>query len=172
MSEVSRLAQVNYARLRHPVDSPLVREFLAAVDDVERLAERSPGFVWRYRSPGGHVNGAAVLGDPRAVVAVSVWADYASLHALVYRSRHGHFVRRRDEWFERVATPATALWWVPDGQWPTPEQAMARLAHLRRVGPTPRAFTVRTRFTPDGGPEVKGEFSPGVRTGRRSSANP
>ena len=42
-----------------------------------------------------------------------------------------------------------ALWWVPAGHRPTIDEAIARLEHLRRHGPTPEAFTFRTRFAPD-----------------------
>jgi hypothetical protein len=137
------LAHVNVSRLRHPLDAPPSREFAAAVDRVNALADRSPGFVWRHRVDGRP-------GDPLTVVNISLWRSYRHLHDYVYRSAHGHFVRRRDEWFRRIRTPATALWWVPEGHEPTVDEALARLAHLRRYGPTPQAFTVRTRFDADG----------------------
>jgi hypothetical protein len=84
---------------------------------------------------------------------VNVWQSYEHLHAYVYRSAHGHYVHRRYEWFERIRTPATALWWVPAGHEPTPAEALARLRYLRRYGPTPKAFTVRSRFDAAGRPE-------------------
>jgi hypothetical protein len=145
-----QLAQVNLARLRFPLDSPGAREFVAAVDRINRLAEHSAGFVWRYRTGEVHPSAAEETGDPLMVVNLSVWQSYAHLHAYVYRSAHGHFVRRRYEWFERIATPATALWWVPAGHRPTPAEALTRLAYLRTYGPTAKAFTVRCRFTPSG----------------------
>jgi uncharacterized protein DUF3291 len=141
------LAQVNVARLRFPIDSPAAYEFVAALDRINRLADRAPGFVWRHRAPEGHVSHA---GDPRMVLNLSVWESYEQLHSYVYRSEHGRYVRRRYQWFERIATPATALWWVPAGHQPTPAEALARLRHLRGHGPTPQAFTVRCRFDPSG----------------------
>ena len=146
------LAQVNVSRLRHPIDAPQSREFAAAADRINALADRAPGFVWRHR-----VNGTD--DDPLLVVNVSVWRTYRHLHAYVYRSAHNHYVRRRYQWFTPVPTPATALWWVPAGHEPTVAEALTRLAHLRRYGPTPQAFTVRTRFDAEGRPEA-------VRTGR------
>lgn len=147
------LAQVNLARLRFPLDSPAAREFVAALDRINRLAEQSAGFVWRHRAEDGHVNLADQTGDPRMLLNLSVWRSYEHLHAYVYRSAHGHYVRRRYEWFDRIQTPATALWWVPDHHEPTPAEALARLRYLRRYGPTPKAFTVRSRFDPAGRPE-------------------
>jgi Domain of unknown function (DUF3291) len=145
-----QLAQVNLARLRFLLDSPRASEFVAAVDRINRLAEQSPGFVWRCRTADAHPSAAAETGDPLMVINLSVWQSYEHLHAYVYRSAHGHYVRRRDEWFDRIATPATALWWVPAGHRPTPAEGLTRLRYLRSYGPTPRAFTVRCRFTPSG----------------------
>jgi hypothetical protein len=145
------LAQANVARLRHPPDDPRVAEFIAALDSVNHLAERSPGFVWRHTSDLGHVGVAE--DDPLLVINVSVWRSYRSLHDFTYRTRHGHFVRRRREWFERVPQPSTVLWWVAAGETPTLDEALTRLALLRRYGPHPQAFGVRSRFHPDGRPE-------------------
>ena len=147
---MAHLAQVNLARLRFPAGSPRVREFVAAVDRINRLADQAPGFIWRYGPGEGHLNQADATGDPLMIINLSVWRSYEHLHAYVYRSAHGAFVRRRYEWFERIQAPATALWWVADGDEPTPAEALVRLAHLRAYGPTPQAFTVRSRFTPEG----------------------
>ncbi|MBV8161692.1 MAG: DUF3291 domain-containing protein [Acidimicrobiia bacterium] len=46
--------------------------------------------------------------------------------------------------------PILCLWWVPEGTIPTVEDAIARLEHLRRYGPSPVAFTFRHRFAPSG----------------------
>ena len=126
-------------------------EFVAALDGVNRLAERSPGFVWRHASGLGHAG--VTDDDPLLVINVSVWRSYQSLHDFTYRTRHGHYVRRRREWFDRVPQPSTVLWWVDTGETPTPDEALARLRLLRRYGPQPQAFGVRSRFHPDGRPE-------------------
>lgn len=146
----AQLAQVNLARLRFPLDSAQTREFVAAVDRINRLAEQSAGYVWRYRTGDAHPSAAEETGDPLMVINLSVWRSYEHLHAYVYRSWHGHYVRRRYEWFEKIPTPATALWWVPAGHQPTPAEGLARLRHLRAYGPTPQVFTVRCRFDPSG----------------------
>lgn len=145
-----QLAQVNLARLRFPLDSLRTAEFVAAVDRINHLADQSAGFVWRYRTRDPHPSAEQETGDPLMVINLSVWQSYEHLHAYVYRSRHGHYVRRRYEWFDRIPTPATALWWVPAGHRPTPAEGLARLSHLRTYGSTPQAFTVRCRFDPSG----------------------
>jgi len=43
---------------------------------------------------------------------------------------------------------AAVLWWVPEGHRPTADEAIERLEHLRRHGPTSYAFTFRHRYDP------------------------
>ena len=42
------LAQLNIGRLRHEAADPRMAEFIDNLALVNGLAERSPGFVWRY----------------------------------------------------------------------------------------------------------------------------
>ena len=146
------LAQANVARQRAPLDSPEMGEFAAALDPVYRIAEHSPGFVWRLRS--GERHGTTVLWDDGVPILVnlSVWESYEALHAFVYRSPHGAYVRHRARWFEPVAQPSTVLWWVAAGEQPTVEQALRRLRYLRAHGPSPQAFTLLRRYEADGRP--------------------
>jgi Domain of unknown function (DUF3291) len=148
-----QLAQVNIARLRAPLDSPQMRDFIAVLAEINRLAESAPGFVWRHPSGFGHLSGAELLSDDLITINLSVWERYQPLHNFTYRSHHGSFVRRRSEWFTPLSPPTTALWWVPAGHEPTPEEALTRLRHLRRYGATPQAFAVRRRFDSRGVPE-------------------
>ena len=136
------LAQANLSLLRHPPTAPQVAEYVAALARINHLADRAPGFVWRERTP--------VSDDERLVLNLSVWKAYRPLHEYTYRSAHGHFVRRRHEWFDQVPQPSTVLWWIPADTRPTVEDGLARLAHLRRHGPSPKAFSLRVRFDADG----------------------
>ena len=157
---MAHLAQVNAATLRYPVDDPRLAGFTAVVDRIHRLAETAPGFVWRHpdahrhRYPDAELSNAG--GAPLTVVNLSVWESYEALHAFTYRSVHGQLVRRRAEWFLPPGGATTALWWVPDHATPDPVVALARLRHLRRHGPGPRAFSVRRRFDPEGRPSQPG----------------
>lgn len=68
----------------------------------------------------------------------------------VYRSGHVEVMRRRRQWFEPYGSSYMALWWVPAGHRPTEVEAFERLALLDELGPTPEAFTFRTRHaSPD-----------------------
>jgi hypothetical protein len=116
------------------------------LDAVNRIAEHSLGFVWRWRSSESH--GATMLrdGSHQLLVNLSVWESYEALHAFVYRSPHGADVRRRARWFEPVRQPSTVLWWIEAGQRPTVDEALRRLRYLQAHGPSPQAFTLRRRF--------------------------
>ena len=72
---VHHLAEVNVARLLAPLDDPSMRDFVAAVGPVERLAAASPGLVWRLADEGGH--GVCVQPDDGGPVFVNLtlWRD-------------------------------------------------------------------------------------------------
>ena len=145
----AHLAQVNVGRLRAPVDAPEVHEFVANLDRVNALAEASPGFVWRLKDDSGNATSIPFDPDPLVIVNLTVWASIEALEDFVLRTAHVEFLRRRREWFDRMEDAYLALWWVVPGTEPTLDDARARLDHLRRLGPTPTAFTFRRRFEPE-----------------------
>ncbi|MFF5182288.1 DUF3291 domain-containing protein [Streptomyces sp. NPDC000345] len=148
------LAQVNLARLRFPLDSPELKDFVDALDPVNADADAAAGFVWRLQDDDGDATGIQVFGDEWLIVNMSVWRDTDSLSAYMYQGRHREMLSRRREWFERVQEAMTTLWWVPAGHRPTVAEAEARLLHLRANGPTPYAFTLRTSFPAQGAEPV------------------
>jgi hypothetical protein len=146
----SHLAQVNVAQPRAGLDAPAMAPFVVALGAVNDLADRSPGFVWRLPSEESHGATTTEVDGVLVVLNLSVWESYEALHAFVYRSPHGAYLRRRVRWFTPAALPSTALWWVPVGTRPTADEALRRLQHLRTHGPSPQAFTPRRRFDPRG----------------------
>jgi hypothetical protein len=140
-----RLAQLNIARLKAPLDSPELRDFVDNLDRINALAEGSPGFVWRLVGEGNDATSLRPFGDD-VIVNMSVWQDMAALRAFVYESAHTAIMKRRREWFLRMADVYMVLWWVPAGHEPTVEEAAARLARLREHGPTAEAFTFGEPF--------------------------
>jgi len=142
------LGQLNVARLLHPIDDPATAQFVAALEPINRLAEASPGFVWRLQDESGDATAIDVFGDPLLIVNMSVWESIESLRDFTYHTNHRTVLRRRAEWFEGRNDPHLVLWWIEAGQVPTTDDAGARLGLLRANGPTPKAFTFRTRFDP------------------------
>lgn len=140
------IAQLNVGRAVAPPGSPELADFMAALDRINALAESSPGFVWRLQSASGNATDILVSEDPRSLINMSVWDSVESLFAFVYRSGHTAVMQRRREWFEKPVEAHQVLWWIPAGHIPTTEEALERLEHLRREGPTERAFTFGRRF--------------------------
>ena len=131
--------------MRAPLDSPLMADFVAALDPINALADASPGFVWRLATEEGNATAIRAFDDNALIVNMSVWESIEHLAAFVYRSGHLDVMRRRREWFEHVRLHM-ALWWVPQGEIPTLAQAQERVAHLGAHGPTPFAFTFKAQF--------------------------
>jgi hypothetical protein len=142
------IAQLNVGRAVAPPGSPELADFMAALDRINALAESSPGFIWRLQSASGNATDILISDDPRSLLNMSVWSSVESLFGFVYRSGHIEVMKRRREWFEKPAEAYQVLWWVPAGHIPTIEEALERLAHLRREGPTARAFTFSQRHPP------------------------
>ena len=140
------LAQVNVARAKAPLDDPLLAEFMAQLDRINGLADQSPGFVWRLQSDSGNATDIKVSEDPCLLVNLSVWSSLEALFDFVYKTGHSKVMARRKEWFEPIGRPYLALWWVPAGHLPSPEEAMARLDLIAERGPGSEAFTFKQRF--------------------------
>ena len=143
-----QIAQVNVARAVAPLDDPRMADFVALLDEVNRLAEASPGFVWRLQGPSGNATDIQADDDPLVIVNLTVWSSPDDLFAYTYRSEHRTVFARRFEWFERWDGPSVALWWQPSGTIPTVEDAFRRLQSLAEHGPTPEAFTFKQQFPP------------------------
>ncbi|MEU8673409.1 DUF3291 domain-containing protein [Streptomyces sp. NPDC048560] len=142
----SELAQVNISRLRFPLDSPELKDFVDGLDPVNAVADAADGFVWRLQADSGNATDVVIFGDVWLVLNMSVWRDVDALTTVMYAGRHRELMARRREWFAKVEESMTALWWVPAGSRPSVGDAEERLLHLREHGPTERAFTLRTRF--------------------------
>ncbi len=139
------LAQLNVARMKAPLDSPVMAEFVARLEPIYREADRAPGFVWRLVAAG---EGPLISSDDQLLlINMSVWESVDACHAFVYQGAHAGALLDRTMWFERI-TPSSVLWWVPRSVHPRVEEGMARLRYLERHGPTPFAFTFRQTFPP------------------------
>ena len=154
------VAQLNVGRLIAPTSSPQVADFMAALDGVNALADRAPGFVWRLQSGSGNATDILVSADAQFLVNMSVWESVEALFDFVYRSAHTGVMVRRRQWFEKPVELYLVLWWVPAGHIPTVEQAMARLEHLRAHGPTPHAFGFKERYPAPGSEGAAEDMKP------------
>jgi len=142
------LAQLNIGRLRYPIDHPQISEFVENIDRINRLAEKSPGFVWRLQTEAGNATDLHPFGDPLLIVNMSVWESIDALKRFTYQSAHVEIMRKRQQWFEKHSGPFMVLWWVPVGHIPTIEEAKERLSRLKEKGESSEAFTFREVFDP------------------------
>ena len=142
-----QLAQINVGRLRAPVDSPLVAEFMEALDPInaarrgqpwlrlalpDRGGQRHRGApVRRRQHPGQHV-GLGVGRRPRRVR-----LPLGTTPRTCGAGGSGSSGWRRRSPRCGGCRPATSR---------TIEEGIARLEHLRANGPSPHAFTFREPF--------------------------
>jgi hypothetical protein len=142
------LAQINIALMKAPLEDPIMAEFANALDKVNEIADRSPGFVWRLKSSSGNATDIRAYGDPKMLVNLSVWQTVEQLKDYVYQSLHGGFFVRRRQWFERYQGANFAMWWIPVGELPSVEEAKVRLEYLELHGDSPVSFTFSRPYLP------------------------
>jgi len=94
------LAQVNIARLKAPLDSPQLEDFVDALDPVNADADTADGFVWRLRDDSVDATNVPVFGDEWLIINMSVWRDTHALTTYMYQGRHREMLARR-----RVGVP-------------------------------------------------------------------
>ena len=137
------LAELNIGRLLAPTDDPRVAEFMGALDRVNGLGKRMPGFVWMMEgsgAPGTGNTGAKIGGDPQFVSNLTVWESVETLENFVWNTVHRAFFERRAEWFEVLGKMHFVMWRVPEGYRPTLDEALARLAYKEEHGDSDHAF--------------------------------
>jgi len=143
------LAQANVAYALAPHDDPKLAGFMARLDELNALAEQSPGFVWRYVTDSRDPE-QREFEDPLVLFNFSVWTSIAALHAFTYRTAHAEVYAARKAWFAdargMLGGTTLALWWIPIGTLPTVAEAKARMARIDAEGPTPYAFTFKNPY--------------------------
>ena len=130
------IAQMNWGRMRYPIDDARMTEFAAALDAVYRDAEAHPGFIWRIAEDESETQLRQLGYDAQTSATVSTWATVEDLKAFTFSGAHGAFLRRTHEWFEQVEGPQLVIWNVDRDEKPSFGDAFNRLAHLARFGNT------------------------------------
>src|SRR2546427_1631953 len=78
------IAQVNIARMKAPLEDPVMAGFVARLEEINALADRSPGFVWRLQTTDGNATYLRPYGDDRILFAFSVGQTVEQLERYVY----------------------------------------------------------------------------------------
>src|SRR5205814_37224 len=95
------IAQVNIARMKAPLEAPLMAGFVARLEEINALADRSPGFVWRLQTDKGDATYLRPYDDDRILFNMSVWESIEHLKRYVYYTAHVEVFRQRGSWFEK-----------------------------------------------------------------------
>jgi hypothetical protein len=129
-----------------PIDSPVMADFVAQLPVINKIADESPGFVWRLQEETGDSTGIRAFDDAMMLVNASVWETVEALQEFVYRTGHIQPLRRRTEWFEKPSEAHMVLWWIPAGHIPSIAECLERLERIRAHGETEFAFSFKRPF--------------------------
>ncbi|MEH6609939.1 MAG: DUF3291 domain-containing protein [Halioglobus sp.] len=140
------LAQINVGTIRYLHEDPRMSGFMSRLDEINALADHSPGFVWRLQSDSGNATDIDVGGEPLFLANMSVWESADALFSYVYKSMHQEVLVQRRKWFEKSQELYQVLWWIPAGHTPSAQEGLDKLELLKELGPSPRAFTFKTQF--------------------------
>lgn len=143
-----QLAEINVARMKGvTIDDPIMKEFVDNLDKVNTLAENSEGFVWRLKDDNNNATSLNPYDDEQVIINISVWDSIETLEQYVFKTFHSEFLKRRKEWFHKYGKVHTAMWWIESGNFPTVEEAVAKLAVLQKEGAAKEVFTFKNRFS-------------------------
>lgn len=134
------LAELNISELLAPLESPQLRDFVANVERMNSLAERSDGFVWRFRDDARSPVPTVSPWPNNVIYTLSVWQSPIQLEHFVWNTVHKKIYQRKQEWFQLMKSHHLVMWWVDEGAWPTLAEAKARLDHLDSNGNSDHAF--------------------------------
>lgn len=134
------IAQMNWGKMRYPLDDPRMAEFAGALDHVYALAETHPGFIWRIPDAESAQQLQDLGFDATTSATVSVWETVEALKDYTFETLHGDFLNRKHEWFEAVSGPQLVIWPVTAAAQPSFREAFERLDHLKTHGDTPEAY--------------------------------
>ena len=135
------IAQVNVAQAKADMESELMRGFVSRLDEINALADRADGFIWRLQEDSGSATAIRVFDDPLLLINMSVLADLEALKHYVYKSLHVELIKDREAWFNKMGESHQVLWWIPAGHIPSTEEARKKLEFIRKHGPSAQAFT-------------------------------
>jgi len=138
------VAEFNMGRLKHDWTDKRVQDFVEGLERINRLAARSPGFIWRM--PDDEMEASQLgppLSDDRVASTLSVWRSTEDLKIFVFKSLHGTYLRRGPEWFEVEDGPRYVLWPVDAGHRPSVREGLEKLQHLAKHGASDQCFNFR-----------------------------
>jgi hypothetical protein len=152
---IFHLAHANIAWMHGKINEPVMSGLASRIDEINRLAEESRGFVWRIPDSETSFTHLEVFREDfpgfdseRFFFNMSVWENLEDLREYTLLSAHAEMIYERRQWLDSIAGANVALWWIPEGHRPTIAESVERLRNVRKFGPTSCAFTLRHSFPP------------------------
>lgn len=139
--------------MRAPLTDPVMATLASGIDEMNRLAEQSRGFIWRL--PGAELSFEALrvfdsyylpFEPERLFYNLSVWESVEDLQNFAYRSAHAQLWRSKENWMLPNERAHLALWWIRAQELPSVSESAERLRALDSEGPTAYAFDFRSAF--------------------------
>ena len=143
------LAQVNIADMVADLDDPVMSGFVQRLDEINKLADSSLGFVWRFQSDEGDATYLRPYENKNILFNMSVWESLETLKAYVYNSAHLELLRSKKNWFHKPGMPHMALWWIPKGYIPDVNEGLGKIKIINEKGACEEAFTFNRPFSPN-----------------------
>jgi hypothetical protein len=73
------IAQINIAKMKAALEDPVMAGFVARLEEINALADRSAGFVWRLQTSEGNATYLRPYDDDRILFNMSVWESIEHL---------------------------------------------------------------------------------------------
>lgn len=154
------LAHMNYAKLKAPMNDPIMNELRNAMKPINDIAKTTPGFIWSYDYDDTTVEYHDLRKevkllriDPLIMPQLSLWNNINSIQHFAYKSGHFIYYKRRKEWFipfENNNIHYSVCWWWKNkssssnefsfSSYPTLKDAFERCDYLNQHGPSLYAF--------------------------------
>lgn len=138
------IAEFNAGQLRYGWAEPRTADFKRALDGVNAVARRAPGFVWMLDEEAMDAAQTtldlplqrAFPGPYEIASTLSVWESLDALRWFVHHTVHARFMARRRDWLVPQSRANLVIWPIEPGRSPSLRDAVAELEALRRDGPS------------------------------------
>jgi hypothetical protein len=144
---------MNIAQMSGKPSEPAMAGLVSRIEEMNALAESSPGFVWRLRGAQVGLEDLKVFEgyfnpfEPEVIFYnMSVWESVEHLRHYVFKSAHAQMLRAKEQWMARFDKPQLVLWWIAMGEKPSIAESARRLRLLEENGPCPEAFNFRQLY--------------------------
>ena len=140
------LAQLNIAKAKANLQTNLMYGFTSRIDEINQLAEKQQGFIWRLDTDDSEITGIEEFDNPLIIVNMSVWDSLESLKKFVYKSNHIELLKQKKQWFNKMDESYMVLWWIEKNHIPSLNEAKIKLDYLRQNGVSEYAFNFAKSF--------------------------